>query len=227
MRRFLNFIEKNIKSERLAKKLNPNTYPTNKWYRRHLDRNYDVVCLGNSRYFPKITFPNRVKGFDWSLKDQNLEWDFNVLKHFFSILKPGGVAVFPLTDFFVSDLMKGTSECRYYTSMMPYFFSSSPAKRTFIRICKRIPLIPLLVLGGLKLQTKRTRGMPGEKIKKLLAEICSFCEERDIRPLFIFVRSGEANIPSEVVSCFENKGNCYIFKKAGFNYNWNLIESII
>ena len=143
MRGFLRKIDKFLKPGKLGKRLNPNIYPNNQWYREHTERNYDLVCLGDARYTRKLFFPKGIKGFNWSLRGQNLQWDFNVLKHFFSILKPDGVAVFPLTSNFVYDLTKNPNKRRYYIPMMPYFLSSSRIMKIYIRICKRIPLLAI------------------------------------------------------------------------------------
>lgn len=126
---------------KMGKKLNPNTYPNNTWYRQHLERNFDVVFLGDTNRIPDIQIPGGIKYFDWRLKGQNLQWDFNVIIHFFSILKPGGVVIFPLYDTFVEDLCHKVDESKYYLPMMPYFFTQSKLKMNYIRVCKHIPLL--------------------------------------------------------------------------------------
>ena len=181
MRRLLRKFDKMLRPGRLGKILNPNTYPINQWYREHIERNFDIVCLGDSRYINKVSFPDTIRGFDWSLREQNLKWDFNVLKHFFSILKPGGVAVFPLTGSFVRDLSCRTSLRRYYLPMMPYYLSDSTIKRTYIRICKRLPfmairpsdLLPSGRSGGGNLYICSVEDW--QSADSLISDICLFC----------------------------------------------------
>jgi len=141
MRRFLSIIDRLLKPEETGKSLNPNIYPNNQWYREHTERNFDLVILGDADKIPRLQIPSGIKAFDWSLSGQNLQWDFNVIKHFFSVLKPEGLVVFPLTDSFVADIYKKVDERRYYIPMMPYFFTQSKVKMTFIRICKHIPIL--------------------------------------------------------------------------------------
>ena len=72
-------------------------YPTNEWYREHLERNFDVVNIGSSsaRYaFDYSGLP--VKAFNWGEQPQSLNNGFKILKTYFSILKKGGTVIISL-----------------------------------------------------------------------------------------------------------------------------------
>lgn len=219
MRGFLRKIDKILKPGKLGKILNPNIYPNNLWYREHMVRNFDMVCLGDARYVGNVFFSKGIKGFNWSLRGQNLQWDFNVLKHFFSILKPDGMAVFPLTGNFVYDLTKNPDIRRYYIHMMPYYLSSSRMMKIYIRICKRIPL---LAIRPSDLLLKRCRGEGYSQRKStnlsmaenLINEICLFCQERDIIPVFVMLQTDEFK------SLFIGKRCMYrVIKEKDYNFD--------
>lgn len=73
-------------------------YPTNKWYREHLERNFDVVNIGSSsaKYaFDYSGLP--VKAFNWGEQPQSLSNGFKVLKTYFSILKENGTVIISLS----------------------------------------------------------------------------------------------------------------------------------
>ena len=75
-------------------------YPGDKWYRDHLERNYDIVNLGSSSAvfcFNYEDFP--VKAFNWAMKPQSMEYNFKVLKTYFSIIKRGGIVLIPFSPF--------------------------------------------------------------------------------------------------------------------------------
>lgn len=83
-------INKSVKKTQWYKSVIPNMslYPTNEWYREHLERNFDVVNIGSSsaRYaFDYSGLP--VKAFNWGEQPQSLNNGFKILKTYFSILK--------------------------------------------------------------------------------------------------------------------------------------------
>lgn len=79
---------------------NVDNYPGDKWYRNHLERNYDVVNLGSSSAVFCFDYRNLgVKGFNWALKPQSMEYSFKVLKQYFSIIKDKGIVLIPFSPF--------------------------------------------------------------------------------------------------------------------------------
>lgn len=227
MRRLLRKIDSIIKPGKIGKVLNPNIYPNNKWYRKHLERNYDVAILGDSAIIPRIKIPLGVKAFDWSLDSQNLLWDFNVIKHFFSILKPNGYVIFPLTDNFIADLFRRVDERRYYIPMMPYFFTQSKIKMTYIRICKRIPLLALFPVN---MTFKKWGGCSEEfydKANMLISNICMFLSERNLKPCFVLITNKKDNELTRLISLFEGKELYLKILSTVDDYNWETIKMII
>ena len=94
--------------DKLVKKTNwyrnsiPNmeNYPSDKWYREHLERNYDVVNIGSSSAVFCFDYEGLgVKAFNWALKPQSMEYSFKVLKQYFSILRQNGIVLIPFCPF--------------------------------------------------------------------------------------------------------------------------------
>lgn len=93
-------INKSVKKTQWYKSVIPNMslYPTNEWYREHLERNFDVVNIGSSsaRYaFDYSGLP--VKAFNWGEQPQSLNNGFKILKTYFCILKKGGTVIISLS----------------------------------------------------------------------------------------------------------------------------------
>jgi len=122
--------------------LNDKEYPNNDWYRKHHERNFDILILGDeisSSRIPDDLLRNK-KVFNCSLSDQNLYVDFLVLKNTFSILKPQGIVYIPLRKAsikYVND--KFYDERRYYWALSPYVFNPSPFSCMMKKIYMRIP----------------------------------------------------------------------------------------
>ena len=75
-------------------------YPGNSWYRKHLERNFDIVCLGSSSAKWAYDFSGfDVKGMNWAQQPQTLLEDFNLLRNYHSILRKGGFVVITIMPF--------------------------------------------------------------------------------------------------------------------------------
>lgn len=224
MRRLLRIVSRRFKPGRIGRYLNPNTYPNNEWYRKHLDRNYDVVFLGDADRIPKLQIPDGVKAFDWSLDGQNLLWDYNVIRHFFSILKPGGLVVFPLSEHFIEDLNRKVDERKYYIPMMPYFFSQSKLKQTYIRICKRIPLLALW--PRLSYGSRTCQRVGDANVDLLITQICNFLDERDLRACFVLIwgENTKTEIKNTILSLFCKKRCELKVLSSMVDYKWENLE---
>lgn len=191
--------------------LNGKEYPNNDWYRKHFDRNYDILILGDDisrSQIPEEYLQNK-KVFDCSLSDQNLYVDFLVLKNTFSILKPQGVVYIPLRKVsikYIND--KFYDERRYYWALSPYVFNSSSVSCALKKVYTRIPgllfrfkdllyllrrvFVPnydaLKILKRIEKETTWLENTP-DKVKNdlkinqkhLIDEMQSFCDERDIK----------------------------------------------
>lgn len=83
-----------------AQCLDPGNYPTNEWYRNNEDRNFPIVNIGSSSALYAFDYDKvGIKGFNWALQPQSMEYGFKVLKNFFSILRPKGIVTIPLCPF--------------------------------------------------------------------------------------------------------------------------------
>lgn len=190
----------------------PNEYPTNEWYRQHLERNYNTLIFGDG-IVKTITKPSEIGNvFNFALSGQSLATDFLVLQQCFSILKSGGVAVFPLSIHSCYCGWKKARDMRpYYWLFWPMDIARNQLELFYIRVAKRFPIImvrPWDVFKSWKngdpvkeqhnqirelrhlSEAERCKGL--DKTIKLINEIISFCEERDIIPVFSFYQNGES-----------------------------------
>lgn len=82
-------------------------YPGNVWYREHNERNFDIVALGSSGAKWAFDFESiGVKGMNWANQPQTLQEDYNLLRHYHSILHKGSYVIITIMPF--SGLNKAT-----------------------------------------------------------------------------------------------------------------------
>ena len=191
--------------------LNGKDYPNNDWYRKHNERNYDILILGDE--ISRSRIPDEIlrnkKVFDCSLPDQTLYVDFLVLKNTFSILKTQGVVYIPLRKASIKYVNeKFYDERRYYWALSPYVFNPNPISCALKKIYTRIPgllfrfkdLVYLLrgmfvpnldaskISKRIEEETTWLENTPDKvqkelwiKQKCLIDEMKEFCNERDIQ----------------------------------------------
>ena len=76
------------------------TYPDNVWYRNHDERNFDVVNLGSSGGKWAFDYSDTgVKGMNWAQQPQTLLEDYNLLRHYHSILRKNGYVLITIMPF--------------------------------------------------------------------------------------------------------------------------------
>ena len=76
------------------------TYPDNFWYREHDERNYDLVNLGSSSAKWAFDYEGlNIKAMNWAQQPQTLLEDFNLLRHYHSILRKGGYVLITIMPF--------------------------------------------------------------------------------------------------------------------------------
>lgn len=84
------------------------TYPDNNWYRKHNERNFDLINLGSSGGKWAFDYSDfDIKAMNWAQQPQTLLEDFNLLRNYHSILKKGGVVLITIMPF--TGLNKTTS----------------------------------------------------------------------------------------------------------------------
>ncbi len=79
---------------------NHERYPDNVWYRKHDERNFDLVNLGSN--CSKYAFDYSdcdIKAMNWAPGSQTLIDDFKLVKNFHSILKDGGIVLITIMPF--------------------------------------------------------------------------------------------------------------------------------
>ena len=75
-------------------------YPDNVWYRNHDERNYDVVNLGSSGGKWAFDYTDTgIKGMNWAQQPQTLLEDYNLLRHYHSILRKNGIVLITIMPF--------------------------------------------------------------------------------------------------------------------------------
>lgn len=79
---------------------NHQIFPGNIWYREHEERNYDLVNLGSSSGKWAFDYSNSgIKAMNWAVQPQTLIEDYNILRHYHSILRKKGYVLITIMPF--------------------------------------------------------------------------------------------------------------------------------
>lgn len=116
-------------------------YPDNVWYRNHDERNFNIVNLGSSS--AKWAFDwdaVGVKGMNWAQQPQSLEEDFNLLKHFHSILRAGGYVIVTIMPFSSLGRSAGMLDALRYLQIDTH----APIEPAFYKEARRHAEFPIL-----------------------------------------------------------------------------------
>lgn len=91
------------------------TYPDNTWYRNHDERNFDVINLGSSGGKWAFDYTDLgIKGMNWAQQPQTLLEDFNLLRHYHSILRKGGYVLITIMPFTGLNKQTGIRDAMMY-----------------------------------------------------------------------------------------------------------------
>lgn len=109
------------------------TYPDNTWYRNHDERNFDVVNLGSSGGKWAFDYAETgIKGMNWAQQPQTLLEDFNLLRHYHSILRKGGYVLITIMPFTGLNKQTGIRDAMKYLKIdtqgepiQPYMFNEA------------------------------------------------------------------------------------------------------
>lgn len=109
------------------------TYPDNTWYRNHDERNFDVVNLGSSGGKWAFDYDETgIKGMNWAQQPQTLLEDFNLLRHYHSILRKGGYVLITIMPFTGLNKQTGIRDAMKYLKIdtqgepiQPYMFNEA------------------------------------------------------------------------------------------------------
>lgn len=113
--------------------LNHETYPDNVWYREHDERNFDLVNLGSSGGKWVFDYTGlEIKAMNWAQQPQTLLEDYNLLRHFHSILKQGGYVLITIMPFTGLNKKTGLMDAMKYVKfdiqgepIQPYMFKQA------------------------------------------------------------------------------------------------------
>lgn len=108
-------------------------YPDNVWYRNHDERNFDLVNLGSSGGKWAFDYSDlNVKAKNWAQQPQTLLEDYNLLRHFHSILKQGGYVLITIMPFTGLNKSTGLMDAMKYVKfdiqgepIQPYMFEEA------------------------------------------------------------------------------------------------------
>jgi hypothetical protein len=118
-------------------------YPDNYWYREHNERNFDLVNLGSSgaRWaFDYENFP--VKAMNWAQQPQTLLEDYNLLRHFHSILKKGGYVLITIMPFTGLNKKTGIMDALKYVK---FDLQGEPIEPYLFEKARRVAAYPCLL----------------------------------------------------------------------------------
>lgn len=134
--------------------LDPNheIYPDNVWYREHDERNFDVVNLGSSGGKWAFDYADlNVKAMNWAQQPQTLLEDYNLLRHFHSILKRGGYVLITIMPFTGLNKKTGLMDAMKYVKfdiqgepIQPYMFNEAIRYATYPFLFKKAALKVLI-----------------------------------------------------------------------------------
>lgn len=134
--------------------LDPNheIYPDNVWYREHDERNFDVVNLGSSGGKWAFDYADlNVKAMNWAQQPQTLLEDYNLLRHFHSILKRGGYVLITIMPFTGLNKKTGLMDAMKYVKfdiqgepIQPYMFNEAIRYATYPFLFKKTALKVLI-----------------------------------------------------------------------------------
>lgn len=113
--------------------MNHELYPDNYWYREHDERNFDVVNLGSSGGKWAFDYTDlNIKAMNWAQQPQTLLEDYNLLRHFHSILKQGGYVLITIMPFTGLNKKTGLMDAIKYVKfnlhgepIQPYMFKEA------------------------------------------------------------------------------------------------------
>lgn len=117
-------------------------YPTNEWYRKNLNRNFDFVVIGSSSALYAFDYINnygRNNIFIWADQPQSLSFSYEILKKYYSIIKKEGHVLITLSLFSgleVEEKWSNKANDKYYYLLDSYVLS----KYHEISLRRRYPL---------------------------------------------------------------------------------------
>ncbi len=117
-------------------------YPDNTWYREHDERNFDLVNLGSSGGKWAFDYSGtNVKAMNWAQQPQTLLEDYNLLRHFHSILKQGGYVLITIMPFTGLNKKTGVRDAMKYVK---FDLQGEPIQPYLLKKAKLYASFPIL-----------------------------------------------------------------------------------
>ena len=147
-----NLIEKTNWYKSMFVDINHEIYPDNVWYCKHDERNFDVVNLGSSGGKWAFDYSSLdVKAMNWAQQPQTLLEDYNLLRHFHSILKKDGYVLITIMPFTGLNKKTGLMDAMKYVKfdiqgepIQPYIFKEAQRYATYPILFKK-PAVKALI----------------------------------------------------------------------------------
>lgn len=118
------------------------TYPDNNWYRKHDERNFDLVNLGSSGGKWAFDYSGfDIKAMNWAQQPQTLLEDYNLLRNYHSILKKGGIVLITIMPFTGLNKSTGVRDAMKYLKID----AQEPIQPHEFRMAKRYEKYPVLM----------------------------------------------------------------------------------
>ena len=119
----------------------------------YVPQNIDIVNLGSSSGNFDFEYDKSIKGLNWALAPQTLYYDFNILKQYYSFLKPNATVIFSLCPFSscITNFTQPGSDLKYYSFLHPAMICEySEDKHKTIRSLIYHPILMSYKILGLK-----------------------------------------------------------------------------
>lgn len=116
-------------------------YPDNVWYRKHDERNFDLINLGSNSSKYAFNYSDLdIKAMNWAPDSQTLIDDYKLLRNYHSILKTGGIVLISIMPFTSINKKTGFMDVfKYYLNL-----DKTLIDKNFRRKCYLFANFPIL-----------------------------------------------------------------------------------
>ncbi len=116
-------------------------YPDNIWYRKHDERNFDLINLGsNSAKYAFDYTEEPVRAMNWSSGSQTLIDDYKLMRNFHSILKERGTVIITIMPFTGINKQTGLTDAFKFWKVLDYT-QTDPQYRIKCGLLERFPIL--------------------------------------------------------------------------------------
>lgn len=162
-------------------------YPDNIWYRKHNERNFDLVNLGsNSAKYAFDYTDETVRAMNWSSGTQTLLDDYKLIRNFHSILKENGTVIITIMPFTSINKQTGLMDAFKFWKVLDHT-QTAPEYRKKCFILEKFPIcfgIPVF-----KAIAKRLIGRDKEIMNIDDADVPSMSERRMAEHAYMMIDS--------------------------------------